>query len=54
MKKDDVNVLDCWVTIEQHPKYQVNRMGQIRNKKTGHILNAHWKYRRYINVLQRR
>lgn len=27
-----------WVTIEGHPGYEVSRMGQVRNIKTGKIL----------------
>ena len=48
MTKENVNELDSWVTIEKYPQYQVNRMGQIRNTKTGNIIKAYRKYRRYI------
>lgn len=27
-----------WKTIIHHPRYQVNRRGQVRNKASGHIL----------------
>jgi hypothetical protein len=27
-----------WKTIVHHPRYQVNKWGQVRNKASGHIL----------------
>ncbi len=48
MTKENGNELDSWVTIEKYPQYQVNPMGQIRNTKTGNIIKAYRKYRRYI------
>ena len=29
---------DMWKTIERKPNYEVNNLGQVRNKKTGRVL----------------
>ena len=39
MIKDDFNSQDLWMPLEDYPKYEVNRSGQIRNTKTGNLLS---------------
>lgn len=47
MKKSNHCSQNFWVTIEGYPNYQVNRMGQIRNVKTGNLLKPRQKMNRY-------
>lgn len=39
-----------WKTIEEHPTYEVNRMGQIRSKKTGRLLKPYDDGSGYLRV----
>lgn len=39
-----------WKTIEEHPNYEVNRMGQIRSKKTGRLLKPYDDGSGYLRV----
>jgi len=30
-----------WTTIKDHERYDVNEFGEVRNRRTGHILKSH-------------
>lgn len=30
--------MERWLTIEEHPNYEVSNYGNVRNKQTGHLL----------------
>lgn len=32
-------MIEIWKTIRGHPNYEVNRIGEVRNRKTGRILS---------------
>ena len=39
-----------WKTILDHPNYEINRMGQVRAKKTGKLLKPYDDGRGYLRV----
>ena len=43
-------MLIVWKTIENFPNYEINRLGQIRNRKTGKILKPFDDCRGYLRV----
>ena len=40
----------AWRTIKDYPEYEINRLGQIRKKKTGRILKPFDDRRGYLRV----
>ena len=42
---------ELWVEIEECPKYEVSNMGNVRNKKTGHIIAFETNYAGYHRVI---
>lgn len=39
-----------WTTLEDYPEYEINRLGQIRKKKTGRLLKPFDDQRGYLRV----
>lgn len=39
-----------WYAIDDHPNYELNRMGQVRNRRTGKILKPFDDGRGYLRV----
>lgn len=39
-----------WYTIPEHPNYELNRLGQVRNRRTGKILQPFDDGRGYLRV----
>lgn len=39
-----------WITINQFPKYEINILGQVRNKKSGKILSQSLSSKRYYQI----
>lgn len=39
-----------WYLIEDHPNYEINRLAQVRNRKTGKILKPFDDRRGYLRV----
>lgn len=39
-----------WETIDEHENYQINRMGDVRNKRTGKILKPYDDGNGYLRV----
>ena len=39
-----------WIALEDYPEYEINRLGQIRKKKTGRILKPFDDRRGYLRV----
>ena len=39
-----------WYPIDDHPNYELNRLGQVRNKRTGKILKPFDDRRGYLRV----
>lgn len=39
-----------WYIIKDHPNYEINRLGQIRNRRTGRILKPFDDCRGYLRV----
>lgn len=33
--------MERWITIENHPDYEVSSLGRVRNSRTGRILSTH-------------
>lgn len=40
-----------WANIKNHPNYEVNNFGEVRNKKTGRILKQRPNERGYMNLM---
>lgn len=45
-----VKMIITWKQIENHPNYQLNRMGQVRNMKTGKLLAPYDDGHGYLRV----
>ena len=43
-------MLITWKSITEYPDYEINRLGQIRKKKTGRVLKAFDDKRGYLRV----
>lgn len=41
---------ESWKTIQCHPQYEVSNMGNVRNSKTGKLLNPYEDGRGYLRV----
>ena len=39
-----------WYVIKDHPNYELNRLGQVRNRRTGKILKPFDDRRGYLRV----
>lgn len=40
----------AWKTVEPHPNYEINRMGEVRNKKTRYIVKPYDDGNGYLRV----
>lgn len=38
MTFDDGGLMECWVGVRNHPKYEVSNLGQVRRAKDGRVL----------------